>query len=103
LNGSFTNVEQLNIYFLGRSDAFDLTSPMLQQFQAELDATGVTLVRLKQAIGLTYGQFQLLWSNYDVDDPGRGTAKALAWLRTNYTKPFRLDELAAIARMGVST
>lgn len=38
-----------------------------------------------------------------LDDPGRGTAKALTWLRANYTKPFRLDKLASIARMGVST
>jgi AraC-like DNA-binding protein len=36
-------------------------------------------------------------------DPGRGTAKALAWLRANYTKPFRLDRLATVARMGIST
>ncbi|HJT72271.1 MAG TPA: AraC family transcriptional regulator [Terriglobales bacterium] len=38
-----------------------------------------------------------------LDQKGRGTAKALAWLRTNYTKPFHLDELAAMARMGIST
>lgn len=38
-----------------------------------------------------------------LDQKGRGTAKALTWLRTNYTKPFHLDELAAMARMGVST
>jgi AraC-like DNA-binding protein len=31
------------------------------------------------------------------------TAKAVEWLRTNYTKPLRLEELAAMARMGVST
>jgi AraC-like DNA-binding protein len=38
-----------------------------------------------------------------LDHKGRGTAKALTWLRTNYTKPFHLDELAAMARMGIST
>lgn len=38
-----------------------------------------------------------------VDDDSRGTSRALAWLRANYMKPFRLDQLAAIARMGVST
>jgi AraC-like DNA-binding protein len=38
-----------------------------------------------------------------LDQRGRGTAKALAWLRANYTKPFHLDELAAMARMGIST
>lgn len=38
-----------------------------------------------------------------LDQKGRGTAKALAWLRSNYTKPFHLDELAAMARMGIST
>jgi len=31
------------------------------------------------------------------------TAKAVAWLRTNYTKPLRVEELADVARMGVST
>ncbi len=31
------------------------------------------------------------------------TARAIAWLRTNYTKPLHLEELAAIAGMGVST
>jgi AraC-like DNA-binding protein len=31
------------------------------------------------------------------------TAKAVAWLRTNYTKPLRIEELAKIAQMGVST
>ena len=34
---------------------------------------------------------------------GRGTAKALAWLRANYMKSFRLDELASVAGMGIST
>jgi AraC-like DNA-binding protein len=31
------------------------------------------------------------------------TAKAVAWLRTNYTKPLRVEDLAEMARMGVST
>jgi AraC-like DNA-binding protein len=31
------------------------------------------------------------------------TAKAVEWLRTNYTKPLRVEELATMARMGVST
>ena len=31
------------------------------------------------------------------------TARAIAWLRVNYAKPLRMEELAAIARMGVST
>jgi AraC-like DNA-binding protein len=31
------------------------------------------------------------------------TAKAVEWLRMNYTKPLRVEELAATARMGVST
>lgn len=38
-----------------------------------------------------------------LDHKSRGTAKALTWLRANYAKPFRLDELASMARMGVST
>lgn len=38
-----------------------------------------------------------------LDEHGRGTARAITWLRANYTKPFRLDALAEVARMGVST
>jgi|SRR5579875_1739885 len=52
---------------------------------------------------LQYPQGERLRTIARLDDQGRGTAKALAWLRANYTKPFRLDELAAVARMGVST
>lgn len=31
------------------------------------------------------------------------TARAVAWLRMNYAKPLRVDDLAAMAQMGVST
>src|SRR5271169_2180494 len=31
------------------------------------------------------------------------TAKAVEWLRANYSKPLRVEELAGRARMGVST
>jgi transcriptional regulator GlxA family with amidase domain len=31
------------------------------------------------------------------------TAKVVSWLRANYAKPLRVEELAAIAQMGVST
>jgi AraC-like DNA-binding protein len=31
------------------------------------------------------------------------TAKAVEWLRMNYAKPLRVEELASMARMGVST
>ena len=31
------------------------------------------------------------------------TAKAIAWIRTNYAKPLRVEDLAEIAGMGVST
>jgi len=31
------------------------------------------------------------------------TARAISWLRTNYAKPLHMEELASIARMGVST
>jgi AraC-like DNA-binding protein len=36
-------------------------------------------------------------------DQSQRTAKAIAWLKANYTKPLRLEELAADARMGMST
>jgi len=31
------------------------------------------------------------------------TAKAVEWVRVNYAKPLRVEELASVARMGVST
>jgi AraC-like DNA-binding protein len=31
------------------------------------------------------------------------TAKAVEWVRANYAKPLRVEELASVARMGVST
>lgn len=36
-------------------------------------------------------------------DLGNRTARAIAWLRANYAKPLRMEELAEVARMGVST
>ncbi len=36
-------------------------------------------------------------------DLSHRTAKAIAWLRANYTKPLRMEELAQVSRMGVST
>ena len=36
-------------------------------------------------------------------DQSHRTARAIAWLRANYTKPMRVEKLAEVARMGVST
>jgi AraC-like DNA-binding protein len=36
-------------------------------------------------------------------DQSHRTAKAIAWIRTNYTKPLPVEDLAQIAGMGVST
>jgi len=36
-------------------------------------------------------------------DLGNRTARAIAWLKANYAKPLHMEELAAVARMGVST
>ena len=36
-------------------------------------------------------------------DQSHRTAKAIAWLRANYMKPLRVEELAEVARMGMST
>jgi AraC-like DNA-binding protein len=48
-------------------------------------------------------QGDLLRAIARLDDDRRGTGKALAWLRANYAKPFRLEQLASMARMGTST
>jgi AraC-like DNA-binding protein len=36
-------------------------------------------------------------------DQSHRTAKAIAWVKTNYTKPLRVEDLARMAGMGVST
>ena len=36
-------------------------------------------------------------------DLSHRTARAISWLSANYTKPLHMEELAAVARMGVST
>ena len=36
-------------------------------------------------------------------DQSNRTAKAIAWIAANYAKPLRVEELAGIANMGVST
>ena len=36
-------------------------------------------------------------------DLSHRTARAIAWLRTNYARPLHMEELAVIAQMGVST
>jgi AraC-like DNA-binding protein len=36
-------------------------------------------------------------------DQSNRTAKAIAWIRTNYAKPLRVEDLAQVAGMGVST
>jgi AraC-like DNA-binding protein len=36
-------------------------------------------------------------------DLAQRTARAISWLRENYAKPLRMEELASTARMGVST
>jgi len=36
-------------------------------------------------------------------DQSHRTAKAIAWVRANYAKPLRIEDLAKIAGMGVST
>ncbi|HZU25152.1 MAG TPA: AraC family transcriptional regulator [Bryobacteraceae bacterium] len=36
-------------------------------------------------------------------DLSNRTARAITWLKANYTKPLRMEELAEVARMGVST
>src|SRR6184192_3356075 len=36
-------------------------------------------------------------------DQSHRTAKAIAWIKANYAKPLRVEDLAEIAGMGVST
>jgi AraC-like DNA-binding protein len=52
---------------------------------------------------LQYPQGDRLRAIARLEVQGRGTAKTLAWLRANYMKTFRLNQLASVARMGIST
>ena len=36
-------------------------------------------------------------------DQSHSTAKAIAWIKTNYARPLRVEDLAQIAGMGLST
>ena len=36
-------------------------------------------------------------------DQSHRTAKAIAWLKTNYAQPLRVEDLAGLAQMGIST
>jgi AraC-like DNA-binding protein len=38
-----------------------------------------------------------------IGDQSNRTAKAIGWLRSNFDKPLRVEELAELARMGIST
>ena len=38
-----------------------------------------------------------------VGDQNQRTAKAIAWIKANYSKPLRIEELAEVAGMAVST
>lgn len=46
---------------------------------------------------------QRLRSIATVGDSGQRTAKAIEWIREHYTRPLRMETLAQIACMGVST
>jgi len=48
-------------------------------------------------------QGQRLRAIATLGDQSNRTAKAIGWLRANFKKPLRLEELAAVARMGMST
>lgn len=48
-------------------------------------------------------QGQRLRSIATSGDLSNRTAKAISWLKENYNKPLHMDELASVARMGVST
>jgi transcriptional regulator GlxA family with amidase domain len=48
-------------------------------------------------------QGQHLRSIATLGEQSHRTAKVVSWLRTNYAKPLRIEELAEMARMGVST
>src|SRR5258708_33921431 len=48
-------------------------------------------------------QGERLRASATAGDLSHRTARAIAWLRANYAKPLHMEELAAVARMGVST
>jgi AraC-like DNA-binding protein len=48
-------------------------------------------------------QGQHLRSIATLGEQSHRTAKVVSWLRTNYARPLRVEELASMAQMGVST
>ncbi len=48
-------------------------------------------------------QGQTLRAIATTGDLSHRTAKAISWLKSNYAKPLHIEELAGVARMGVST
>jgi AraC-like DNA-binding protein len=92
---------------LGQAKA-DLLQPCIRLLQILHTPSEIpffsTLIQREIAYRLLqYPQGDFLRAIARLDDERKGVAKALAWLRANYMKPFRLEQLAEIARMGVST
>ncbi len=46
---------------------------------------------------------RILLTSEFLGDHHQRTAKAIAWIKTNYAKPIRVEDLAQIAGMSVST
>jgi AraC-like DNA-binding protein len=48
-------------------------------------------------------QREIIYRIATLGDQSQRTAKAIAWVRANYAKPLRVEHLAELAAMGVST
>lgn len=48
-------------------------------------------------------QAERLWQNVSVGSKSQRVAKAIDWLKVNYTKPLRIEELAARVQMSASS
>ncbi|GGY20732.1 AraC family transcriptional regulator [Pseudoduganella dura] len=72
-------------------------APQDIEFMSELIQREIVYRILQSAEG------QRLRSIASMGDSGQRTAKAVEWIRDNYRKPLRMETLAHVACMGVST
>lgn len=74
-----------------------LAQPGDAELLAGLAIDEILIRLLRSEVGLRLAQV-------GIEDSGaQGVAKAVAWLRANYTRPVKVDELARLAGMSVSS
>jgi len=74
-----------------------MAQPEDAEFIAPLVIDEILIRLLRSPIGARVAQIGL------ADSSVQGVAKAVSWLRTNFSEPIKIDELAELAHMSVSS